>query len=76
METDRGPGENNFGKFAPQFGAFCSIPAVYRLASEPISSSFIPFLLILSFTIASVLLFVMSVGVSWEAVKVKRTLSH
>lgn len=74
-ETDRGPAKNNLGKFVPRFGAVCSIPAVYRLLSEPISSCFISCVL-LSFTIASVLLFVMSVGVSCKAVKVKRTLGH
>lgn len=76
METDRGPGENNLGKCVPRFGAVCSIPAVYQLPFEPISSCFISFLLFLSLTIAPVLLFVMSVGVSCEAVKVKCTLGH
>lgn len=71
-----GPGENNLGKRVPRFGAVCSIPAVYRLLSGPISSCFISFLLLLSFTVASVSLFVLSVGVSCEAVKVKRTLGH
>lgn len=74
METDRGPGENNLGKFVPRFGAVCSVPAIYRLASEPISSCLISFLLILSFDVMPVLLFVVSLGVSWKAGKVKRTL--
>lgn len=71
---DRGPGENNLGKFVPRFGAVSSVPAVYRLLSEPISSCFISFLLLLSFTMPSVLLFVMSAGVSCTAVTVKRPL--
>lgn len=55
METDRGPGENHLGKCVPRFGAVCSIPAVYQLPFEPISSCFISFLLFPSLTIAPVL---------------------
>lgn len=76
METDRGPGENNLGRFVPRCDAGCSIPVLYRLASEPISSYFISFLLLFSFAIVPVLLFGMSDGGSCKTVKVKCTLGR
>lgn len=76
METDRVPGENNLGKFVPRFGAASSVPAVYRLLSQPIYCYFISFLLIVSLAAASVLMCVVSVGLSRKAVKVKSTFGH
>lgn len=54
--------------------AASSVPAVYRLLSEPISTCLVSFLLPPSSTAASAVLFVTSVGLSCKVVKVKRAL--
>lgn len=76
METDRGSGENNLGgNLRPGLVQFAAFPRFidWRRSQFP---RFLPLLLIPPFSAASVLLFVMSVGVSWTAVKVRHTLGH
>lgn len=63
------------GNLRPGLVQFAAFPRFidWRRSQFP---RFIPHLLIPPFSAASVLLFEMSVGVSWTAVKVRHTLGH